>query len=76
MACHPTAFPRRELRFRGMVACADLATAREGRRVTAFGIVLVRQKPGSAKGGMFITIGDETSVANLIVWSPLSKRFE
>ena len=56
-----------------MVACADLATIRDGRRVVVPGIVLVRQKPGSAKGVMFITIEDETGVANLILWPD---RFE
>ncbi len=48
--------------------CAGLAHARDGRRVVVPGIVLVRQKPGSAKGVMFITIEDETGVANLILW--------
>ncbi len=65
---HPVAFLRPELASRGMVACADLAGVRSGRLVTVPGIVLVRQKPGSAKGVMFITIEDETGVANLIIW--------
>jgi error-prone DNA polymerase len=74
LRCHPVAFLRGELRARGLVACADLATARDGRWVTVPGIVLVRQKPGSAKGVMFITIEDETGVANLIVWPSLFER--
>ena len=65
---HPVAFLRAELHRRGMVACADLAHVRDGRRVVVPGIVLVRQKPGSAKGVMFLTIEDETGVANLILW--------
>ena len=65
---HPVAFLRAELQTRGMVTCADLAHTRDGRRIVVSGIVLVRQKPGSAKGVMFITIGDETGVANLILW--------
>jgi len=65
---HPVAFLRATLQARGMVTCADLAHVRDGRRVVAPGIVLVRQKPGSAKGVMFITIEDETGVANLILW--------
>ena len=48
--------------------------AGDGRWVTVPGIVLVRQKPGSAKGVMFITIEDETGVANLIVWPSLFER--
>ena len=65
---HPVSFLRDELRAQGMVACAELATTRDNRRVVVPGIVLVRQKPGSAKGVMFITIEDETGIANLIVW--------
>jgi len=65
---HPVAFLRATLQAQGMVTCADLAHVRDGRRVVAPGIVLVRQKPGSAKGVMFITIEDETGVANLILW--------
>ncbi len=65
---HPVAFLRATLQARGMVTCADLAHVRDGRRVVVPGIVLVRQKPGSAKGVMFITIEDETGVANLILW--------
>ena len=70
---HPVAFLRHELAARGMVACADLARTRDGRKVVVPGIVLVRQKPGSAKGVMFITIEDETGIANLILWAD---RFE
>ncbi len=65
---HPVAFLRDDLRWRGMVACGDLLHLRDGRRVMVPGIVLVRQKPGSAKGVMFITIEDETGVANLVLW--------
>ncbi len=71
---HPVAFLRAELRARGMVTCASLAATREGRRVTVPGIVLVRQKPGSAKGVMFITIEDETGIANLVLWPTLFEK--
>ena len=71
---HPVAFLREELRRRGTVSCADLATARDGRRLVVPGLVLVRQKPGSAKGVMFITTEDETGVANLIIWPSLFER--
>ena len=70
---HPVAFLRATLQARGMVTCADLLHARDGRKVVVPGIVLVRQKPGSAKGVMFITIEDETGVANLVFWAD---RFE
>lgn len=65
---HPVAFLRAALQAQGMVTCADLAHLRDGRRVVVPGIVLVRQKPGSAKGVMFITVEDETGVANLVLW--------
>ena len=58
---------------RGRVVCADLVNMRDGRKVVVPGIVLVRQKPGSAKGVMFITIKDETGVANLVL---CADRFE
>ncbi len=57
-----------------MVPCSELRRARDGRRVTAAGLVLVRQKPGSAEGVLFITLEDETEVANLIVWPGLLER--
>ena len=68
---HPLAFLRGELSRDRMIPCAELARTRSGRRVTAAGLVLVRQKPGSARGVMFITIEDETGVANVIVWPKL-----
>ena len=70
---HPVAFLRGTLLARRMIACSDLNTMRDGRRVVVPGIVLVRQRPGSAKGVMFITIEDETGVANLVLWED---RFE
>ncbi len=74
MRQHPLAFLRKELRARGMATCASLAAAREGRRVVVPGIVLVRQKPGSAKGVMFITIEDETGIANLVLRPSLFEK--
>jgi error-prone DNA polymerase len=65
---HPVAFLRAGLRRRRIVTCTEAMQARDGRWLTAAGIVLVRQMPGSAKGVMFITIEDETGIANLVVW--------
>jgi error-prone DNA polymerase len=73
LRAHPLSFVRPELTRRGIVPCAELARIRDGRRVEVAGIILVRQKPGSAKGVLFITIEDETGIANLIVWPD---RFE
>lgn len=53
--------------------CADLRFIHDGRNVEAAGVILVRQRPGSAKGVLFVTIEDETGVANGILWP---NRFE
>jgi len=47
----------------------------EGARVTVAGLVLVRQRPGTAKGVIFVTLEDETGVANVVVWSHVYERF-
>ena len=65
---HPVSFLRRELRRRRMVTCQEAMDAKDGRSLEAAGIVLVRQRPGSAKGVMFITLEDESGIANLVVW--------
>jgi error-prone DNA polymerase len=65
---HPVSFLRHDLVARRIVRCADLATIRDGRRVEVAGIILVRQRPGSARGVLFVTIEDETGHANLILW--------
>lgn len=73
LRAHPLTFVRDELARRGVTRCADLASIRDGRHVEVAGIILVRQKPGSAKGVLFITIEDETGIANGILWPD---RFE
>jgi error-prone DNA polymerase len=74
LRAHPVAFVRDDLRAQGMVCCGDLPGFRDGRRVVVPGLVLVRQKPGSAKGVMFITLEDETGIANLILWPSVFER--
>ncbi|MFN3946157.1 MAG: error-prone DNA polymerase [Allosphingosinicella sp.] len=75
LRAHPLQFLRAELARRGAVPCADLARIKDGRRVRLSGIVLIRQRPGSAKNVTFITIEDETGVANLVVWQRLFDRY-
>jgi error-prone DNA polymerase len=70
---HPLTFLRERLRERRCVRCGDLKDIKEGRLIEVAGIILVRQRPGSAKGVLFITIEDETGVANGILWPD---RFE
>src|SRR3546814_16138713 len=54
-----------------MSSCEELQSVKDGRWINLAGVVLVRQKPGSAKGVMFITLEDETHVANLVVWTKI-----
>lgn len=69
LRAHPLSFLREDLRRRRIVSCAEAMATRDGRWLEAAGIVLVRQRPGSAKGVMFITLEDETGIANLVVWA-------
>src|SRR3546814_2756797 len=71
---HPVAFLRPDLRRRRIVTCQEAMDARDSRWLEAAGIVLVRQRPGSAKGVMFITLEDETGIANLVVWPPVFEK--
>ncbi|MBB3912345.1 error-prone DNA polymerase [Sphingomonas desiccabilis] len=73
LRAHPLTFLRGELDGEGVVPCKALGSLKDGRRVEVAGVILVRQKPGSAKGVLFITIEDETGVANAILWPD---RFE
>ena len=72
---HPLAFLRRELTSAGLVTAAELAHLPVDRRLAIAGVVLIRQRPGSANGVVFITIEDETGIANLIVWPQILERF-
>ncbi len=72
---HPLAFLRAELTREGLVTAADLARLPVDRRLSIAGVVLIRQRPGSANGVVFVTIEDETGIANLIVWPAILERF-
>ncbi|WP_439605259.1 error-prone DNA polymerase [Shinella sp.] len=71
---HPIAFLRNDLRQKGMVTCAEAMGTRDGRWLMTGGLVLVRQRPGSAKGVMFLTLEDETGIVNAVVWPTLFER--
>ncbi|HEX4298814.1 MAG TPA: error-prone DNA polymerase [Devosia sp.] len=66
---HPMSFMRGSLDRRGTVACADLEHHGNGDRVTVAGLVLVRQRPGTASGIVFATLEDETGIANIVIWN-------
>jgi error-prone DNA polymerase len=75
LKAHPMSFFRKNLRKRGFICTDQLPGMRHGARVSLAGLVLVRQKPGSAKGVCFITLEDEVGVANLVIWPKLFEHF-
>ena len=72
---HPLQFVRSQLEQRGIVAAADLAHLPVDRRYRVAGLVLLRQRPGTAKGITFVTIEDETGPANLIIRQEVWERY-
>ncbi|MGP1346838.1 MAG: error-prone DNA polymerase [Phycisphaerales bacterium] len=78
LRAHPMSFLRNELEGRGITPAGELrdpARCPQGRIVQVAGVVLCRQRPGTASGVVFITLEDETGIANLIVWSDTFERF-
>jgi error-prone DNA polymerase len=75
LKAHPVSFLRREFDHRGILRHEQLAAMPSGRRVTVAGLVLVRQRPGSGNGVIFMTLEDETAVANTIVWPKIFEAF-
>ena len=71
---HPLSFLRADLLKRNIATCEVTTAQKDNKRVRLAGLVLVRQKPGSAKGVMFITLEDETGVANLVIWPNLCEK--
>jgi error-prone DNA polymerase len=65
---HPCGFFRTGLTRRGVVPARQLAGLKDGARLSVAGLVLVRQRPGTAKGVTFLTLEDETGPANLVIW--------
>jgi len=75
LKAHPMELLRPHFAKEGFIPCVGLADIPAGRIVNLAGVVLIRQRPGSAKGVIFITIEDETGVANLIVWPDKMEEF-
>ncbi len=75
LKAHPMSFLRPRFAARCVLACDDLRGVKDGTYVSVAGVVLVRQRPGSAKGVVFMTIEDETGVANSVVWPKTLERF-
>jgi error-prone DNA polymerase len=74
LKAHPASFLRARLSARGILRSEALHSVKNGARVTVAGLVLVRQRPGTAAGVIFMTLEDETGVANIIVWPKIFER--
>jgi error-prone DNA polymerase len=74
LKAHPASFLRARLSSRGILRSEALHSVKNGERVTVAGLVLVRQRPGTAAGVIFMTLEDETGVANIIVWPKIFER--
>jgi DNA polymerase III alpha subunit len=76
LKAHPVSFFRDTMRRQGIITAAEHWNERlAGRRATVAGLVLVRQRPGTAKGVIFLTLEDETGVVNVVVWPKMFERY-
>ena len=72
---HPMEFLRPMFAKEGVIACPSVCHERDKQYVRCAGVVLVRQRPGSAKGVVFMTLEDETGIANIVVWPKVMERY-
>lgn len=75
LKAHPVALLRDRLAAEGVAPADRLAVARDGARLAVAGLALVRQRPGTASGVVFVTLEDETGVVNLVIMPPVFERF-
>ena len=75
LKAHPMSFLRKSLRRQGFISTRTLSSTHHGEHISLAGIVLIRQRPGSAKGVCFITLEDEEGVANLVVWPKVMETY-
>jgi error-prone DNA polymerase len=74
LKAHPMRFLRAHYGNRKFITADELTSIKDGRRLSIAGLVLIRQRPGSAKGVVFITIEDETGIANLVIWPDVFEK--
>jgi len=72
---HPMEFLRQMFTAQDVIACQAVSHANDKKRVRCAGVVLVRQRPGSANGVVFMTLEDETGIANIVVWPKVMETF-
>lgn len=75
LKAHPISLLRDELSARRVIKSEQLTQIRNGERVRVSGLVLVRQRPGTASGVIFMTLEDETGIANIVVWPKLFEQY-
>ncbi|MDN3644638.1 error-prone DNA polymerase [Pontixanthobacter aestiaquae] len=75
LKAHPMAFLRGDLAMRSFTPASNLRRCKNGSHIKVAGIVLIRQRPGSAKGVCFITLEDESGVINLVIWPDMMEKF-
>ncbi|RZK83195.1 MAG: DNA polymerase III subunit alpha [Pedobacter sp.] len=75
LKAHPVSFVREQLRLFKVTEAAGLANLKDGDSIKVAGLITVRQRPGTAKGVLFITIEDETGFANLVVWQNVFEKY-
>ncbi len=75
LKAHPMSFHRAQLQSQRVVCCADLANSENDSQVCVAGLVIMRQRPSTAKGITFVTLEDETGVANLVIKPPVWEKY-
>lgn len=75
LKAHPVSFVRDELNRLHVLSTTSLSSAKNGDRIKVAGLVLVRQRPGTAKGVIFMTIEDETGNANAVIWETVFEKY-
>lgn len=75
LKAHPVSFVREQLNMLNVTPTHDLSALKDGDLIKVAGLVTVRQRPGTAKGILFITIEDETGFSNLVVWETMFDKY-
>ena len=72
---HPLCLLRRHLDRYQYTRAADLAAVGDGRKVNVAGLVITKQRPGTASGVIFVTLEDETGQVNLVLWKQVAEQY-
>lgn len=75
LKAHPVSFTREKLNLLKVTPTAELSAMKDGDRIKVAGLITVRQRPGTAKGVLFVTIEDETGFANLVIWQTIFDKY-